>query len=143
MRKIVAGIDMGSQTTRVVICGINNNSIPKVLASVQGKTVGMRHGYITEHAEATKVLRKLFTQAQRIAKVKPTELYVAIGGVSLSAHRVRTSIRISKKNSEISLLDTEQILEKAEDMLLNKIPNTPCQSNIKLMTNISWEIILE
>lgn len=142
MKRTIAGIDIGSHTTRVVICDVNpNSSAPRIRSTAQTKTVGVRHGYITEHEDVIKTLSKAFLQAESAVKTKINALYVSLGGLSLDANRVRATVNISRKDGEVSIIDTEQILEKAEDILLSRISNRRILHGIPLQYKVDENII--
>ena len=67
---IIVGLDIGTSTIRTVVCRVPNNShVPEVIGSSDTAAFGLRHGYITNHQEAVKSIRRSVKAAEKIAGI--------------------------------------------------------------------------
>ena len=85
MRKIYAGIDIGSSQVKVVIAAPGESpELPmQILATGTAMSKGMRHGYILDAKEATRSIREALHRAASQAKVRVRRARVALGGIGL------------------------------------------------------------
>jgi len=116
--KITVGIDIGTHTTRVVVLGYNKeNSDPRIVATGQSQTEGMRLGYINNIDRAVVSLKKAIKQAEDTLGTKIHSAYVSIGGISLGSVIANGSVIISRADQEITALDISKALADSEENL--------------------------
>ena len=116
--KITVGIDIGTHTTRVVVLGYNKeNSDPRIVATGQAQTEGMRLGYINNIDRAVVSLKKAIKQAEDTLGTKIHSAYVSIGGISLGSVVANGSVIISRADQEITALDISKALADSEENL--------------------------
>ena len=116
--KITVGIDIGTHTTRVVVLGYNKeNSDPRIVATGQSQTEGMRLGYINNIDRAVVSLKKAIKQAEDTLGTKIHSAYVSIGGISLGSVIANGSVIISRADQEITALDISKALADREENL--------------------------
>ena len=116
--KITVGIDIGTHTTRVVVLGYNKeNSDPRIIATGQAQTEGMRLGYINNIDRAVISLKKAIKQAEDTLGTKIHFAYVSIGGISLGSVVANGSVIISRADQEITALDISKALADSEEKL--------------------------
>ena len=116
--KITVGIDIGTHTTRVVVLGYNKeNSDPRIVATGQSQTEGMRLGYINNIDRAVVSLKKAIKQAEDTLGTKIHSAYVSIGGISLGSVVANGSVIISRADQEITALDISKALADSEENL--------------------------
>jgi len=116
--KITVGIDIGTHTTRVVVLGYNKeNSDPRIIATGQAQTEGMRLGYINNIDRAVISLKKAIKQAEDTLGTKIHFAYVSIGGISLGSVVANGSVIISRADQEITALDISKALADSEENL--------------------------
>ena len=116
--KITVGIDIGTHTTRVVVLGYNKeNSDPRIVATGQAQTEGMRLGYINNIDRAVVSLKKAIKQAEDTLGTKIHSAYVSIGGISLGSVIANGSVIISRADQEITALDISKALADSEENL--------------------------
>lgn len=109
------GIDIGTQTTRVVVINRGNSrEKPSVIATSSAPTNGMRRGYITNIDLVAESLRKAVASAEKIAGFKIKRAFVSIGGISLSSITSVGSVITSKADQEITNLDVTKAISLAE-----------------------------
>jgi len=118
------GIDIGTQSLKLVITeAVHTNQVPKILHAIESPSHGFRHGYIVDQEKANESLGLLLEKVSREYREKITKARFAIGGIGLCSQYVRTSIDISQKNNEISEKHVEEVIQKSEDLFINKYPN--------------------
>jgi cell division protein FtsA len=105
---IIAGIDMGSSTTRVVITEhTETDAQPRVIGIGKMETMGISKGYVVHEAEAVQSLLQAITRAEKMAGVQLERAYISIGGISLETHHITTQIELTKReitDRDISML---------------------------------------
>ncbi len=112
------GIDIGSQTTKVVILGFDKNKKDSVIvATGNTETNGMRFGYVNNVEAVAESIRKAVKQAENILGIKVRRAYLSIGGISLSSVISTGSVIISKADQEITNLDVSKVIANSEENL--------------------------
>lgn len=112
------GIDIGTNTTKVVVTGFNKetNSLC-LLATGTSETEGMRLGYITNIDLVAKSLDKAIKQAEKTLGQKIRRACVSIGGISLGSYVSTGTVIISRADQEITDLDVSKVLANSEENL--------------------------
>ena len=125
MRKnTVVGIDIGTFYVKVVIAQIQHNGTPPhIIGTGSALARGLRHGYITSQNDIVDSLKKALEQAQKEADVKVDRAYVSIGGVGLEDKYSNGEAIVSRANSEVSEIDTENALAEAEARISRELMN--------------------
>ncbi len=117
-RKISCGIDVGTNTVRVVVLAYDNNSEePSIIGRGLAMSEGMRMGYITNPSFITNSIKHAITQAENTSGVKIKKAHVSIGGIGLSSVLGTGGAIISRADNEITILDIQNALAEAEDNL--------------------------
>jgi len=115
---INVGIDIGTNTTKVVVTGLNKeNNSPMTLATGYAETNGMHLGYITNIDLVAMSIKKAVTQAENTLGFKIRKAYISIGGISLSSTISTGSVIISRADQEITTLDINKALSGSEETL--------------------------
>ncbi|MFA6397268.1 MAG: cell division protein FtsA [Candidatus Paceibacterota bacterium] len=141
IRKISVGIDVGTYSTRVVVCEyLKNESVPKVIGTGISPSRGLRHGYVTNHTEASKGIKKAVNEAEKNSGIKIKRAVVSIGGISLSSETSTGDAVISKANDEVTTLDIIKAINLSEENL--KIPNKKIIHNIPIEYKLDGKEIL-
>ena len=131
---IAIGIDIGTYQVKVVVAsnnGENDNELPSIIGAGFAESKGMRHGYIINHADIIKSLKRAITQAEKTSGIKIKKAFLSLGGIGLSGIVSHGSIVISKADSEITDLDVKNALVDAE----GEIPKS-FSSNKKIIQSI-------
>ncbi len=120
MRNITAGLDVGTQTTRVVVCEkIQGEQYPRVIGLGSAPTRGMRHGYVVNQAHVSASVLRALKDAEKNSGVSVKRVMLGVGGVTLACETSSGSAIISKADSEVTHLDVEKaILESEEELTL-------------------------
>jgi cell division protein FtsA len=119
---IIAGIDMGSSTTRVVITEhTDTDAQPRVIGVGKMETLGISKGYVVHEAEAVQSLSTAISRAEKMAGVQLERAYVSVGGISLETHHKKTELQLTRREvteKDISLLQyqvTEEFLHTVKN----------------------------
>jgi cell division protein FtsA len=117
-RKITCGIDVGTNTVRVVILAYEKNlDTPTIIGRGFAITEGMRMGYIVNTNSVIESIRSAINQAEKTSGIKIKKANLSIGGIGLSSMLGTGSAIISRADNEITILDIQNSLAEAEDGL--------------------------
>lgn len=118
-RSIITGIDIGTTTTRVVVCETSNDdgALPRIIGTGFAPSFGLRHGYVVDPHEAVKGVKAALAIAEKAAGVPLRRARISIGGISLESMLSHGTVMISRADGEISPLDIEKVIEASEDAL--------------------------
>jgi cell division protein FtsA len=105
--RVIAGLDIGSAKTTVVIAeamgDLHRQTSLKVLGVGQTRTTGLRRGIVADIEETTRSIKKAIEDAERMAGTKIESIYAGIAGEHV---RAMTSTGIVAVNGdEISRAD--------------------------------------
>ena len=121
-KNIAVGIDIGTHTTRVVVCEFVKGEIaPRILGTGMAHSRGLRHGYVVNIEDAGKGISRAAAEAEKNSGIKIKRAYVSIGGISLDATSGTGSAVISRADGQVTALDVNKAMEESENNL--KIPN--------------------
>jgi cell division protein FtsA len=94
--RVIAGLDIGSAKTTVVIAeatgDLHRQTTLKILGVGQARTTGLRRGIVADIEETTRSIKKAIEDAERMAGTKIESIYAGIAGVARSGddqHRNR------------------------------------------------------
>ena len=116
---IIVGLDIGTSTIRTVICKPSETGhSPEVIAYSDTPAFGLRHGYITNHHEAIKSIRRSIKTAEKMSGgVQVKKLFIAAGGIGLSSYISTGAVMITRADSEITQIDLETAVAQAREQL--------------------------
>jgi cell division protein FtsA len=118
------GIDIGTQNIKIVITDIQSGTNePRIIHAIESQSHGIRNGYIVDNAKALDSLLYIIKKTEREYKQKITKGRFVLGGIGLESYTLKTSFTIQKKNSTIDESAIQGILQKSEDLFLDKYPN--------------------
>ena len=120
-QKISVGIDIGTYQIKVVVAesilAEDGSYIPRIIATGEAESKGLRHGYIINISDVTRCIKIAISQAEKNAKIKIKRGYISIGGIGLSSLVGKGSVMITKADLEITDLDVKNVLTEAENSL--------------------------
>ncbi len=120
-QKISVGIDIGTYQIKVVVTesflAEDGTYIPKIIATGEAESKGLRHGYIMNIADATRCIKLAVCQAEKVSKTKIKRAYISYGGIGLGSIVGKGSVMITKADLEITDLDVKNVLSEAENSL--------------------------
>ena len=118
MRNISIGIDIGSQTTRIVVGEFGKGEKnPKIIGIGERPTEGVRHGYVTDFDLAVKSVKETVLLAEKSSGIKIKRAFVSLSGVTLRGNVESGVAIISKADGEVTNLDTNKALQDCEENL--------------------------
>ena len=136
-RNIVAGIDVGSAYTRVVICEYSKKDYPPhILAAVRKPTKGMRYGYVIDATEVGKSIRDTLLEAQKQSGVKLKSAVLGCGGVALGTVISSGTVAVARADAEVTELDVNRAIAASEASVSER-------PNIKILHAIPLEFKLD
>ena len=118
---LTIGIDFGTNTIKIIVAESIPNQSPRIISNIESPSHGFRHGYIVDQDRAIEsfnlALVKLATAGHKVLKAR-----IAFGGVGLKSQYIRTSID-NIKNNEVAERHVHEVVQKAEDLFIEKYPN--------------------
>jgi cell division protein FtsA len=113
--RVIAGLDIGSAKTTVVIAeavgDISRQPTIKVLGVGQARTTGLRRGIVSDIEETTRSIKKAVEDAERMAGVKIESIYAGIAGEHVRAMISKGIVAVN--GDEISRSDVNRANEVA------------------------------
>lgn len=141
-RHIVAGLDIGTAAIRLVVSEVvPESSVPRVLCQIKRESRGLKRGYIINFDETLENLREAVKEAERQAKVKLKNVYLAIGGITLDAKVASGQIAVSKADLEIGEGDVSRAIETSRANL-GDFPNRQIIHSIPFAFKLDGERVL-
>ncbi len=135
---IIAGIDIGSTTTRVIITEHAGTGMsPRVIGVGKSETIGISKGYVVHEEEAVRSLITAIRMAEKMANIKLERAYVCIGGISLETHHRTSSINLTKK--DISSKDILTLHHEVTEQFLDHTKNKSVLHTIPLQYKLDGE----
>jgi len=118
------GIDIGTHSIKIIIAEEKaQNSQPRILYATESPSHGFRNGYIIDIDAASNSLAVALKKIETNAKIQVEQARFSISGIGLSSQYVRTSIDISKRDDEITDSHIAEVIQKSEQLFLQKYPN--------------------
>lgn len=112
------GIDVGSETTRVVVGEFSaGEKNPKIIGVGESPSVGLRHGYVSDPVMAATSVEQAIRLAEKSAGIKIKRAFISVSGASLKSENSAGEAIISKANGEVTNLDINRALQDSEDNL--------------------------
>jgi len=117
-RNIVTGIDIGTNTTRVIIAEIAKESgLPHIVGMGSAESKGMRSGYVVNINEITKSVRAALNMAEKDSGIRARSVFLSIGGIGLESFVGHGSVMISRADNEVTDMDMEKVVVAAKEKL--------------------------
>src|ERR687889_1637161 len=109
--RLVAGLDIGSAKTTIVIAEVVGEK-PKrpgvrVLGVGEARTTGMRRGVVADIEETTRSVRRALDEATRMAGVQPETAFVGIAGEHVRAMTSQGIVAVA--GAEITKSDVDRV----------------------------------
>ena len=125
MRKnIVTGIDIGTYNIKVVITQLGlDGAPPHIIGTGSSLSHGLRNGYIINKQDAISSIQQAFEQAEKEAGVKVGKTYVGIGGIGVEDLHSHGEAIVSRINSEVTEVDTDNAIADSEAKMSRELIN--------------------
>lgn len=112
MSHIVAAIDIGSNTVRVVTGEIRDDRIV-LLARSSAQSAGVRGGYITNKTDAAMAVKKALRLTEKQIGKPITEIYTTAGGGPLSVAVNTSSVAVSHGDGVVTSADIDNAVRRS------------------------------
>ena len=153
-RNIIAGIDAGSSSVRVIIAEQKKDGGLSILGASQKQSEGIRRGYITNIEDAAKSIKGAVKATEKMSGLPVKRAVVAIGGIGLGSLKSKGSVMISRADGEVTDYDIRRAVDQSEANLSNlanrkiihsiplhfKIDNSPVLGRASGMTGGKLEV---
>jgi len=116
-KRIATGIDVGTHSTRVVVVEHSRGEAPMIIGTGVSETRGLRHGYITNKADAMRSITAAIASAEKMAGFKIKIAILSVGGISLESSISHGTAIISRASGEVSEIDLRKATTEAEENL--------------------------
>lgn len=128
MRKIYTGIDIGSDSVKVVVAEINKGNF-YVLASTSVESKGIKKGIVINREEATRTLEKAIDEIEKKIGVRIDKAIISVPSHGRKLKIVSGNIKLKNENISVTGADINKVLEDAvtgniddEDELVTVVP---------------------
>ncbi|QQG37756.1 MAG: cell division protein FtsA [Candidatus Kaiserbacteria bacterium] len=144
MRKVYAGIDIGTYHVKCVLAApADNPEAPmQILGTGTSISRGMRHGYIVDGKETQKSIRDALQKAQAAAKVKIQRARVAMGGVGLDEIRSTGEVTLTPSGGLVTDREIDRALKESEKRAASKLVNRTIIHTIPLEFRVDGTKVL-
>ncbi|HVD59404.1 MAG TPA: cell division protein FtsA [Gemmatimonadaceae bacterium] len=113
--RVIAGLDIGSAKTTVVIAeavgDVHRQPSIKILGVGQARTTGLRRGIVSDIEETTRSIKKAIEDAERMAGTNIDSIYAGIAGEHVRAMTSKGIVAVN--GDEISRADVNRANEVA------------------------------
>lgn len=128
MRKIYTGIDIGSDTVKIVVAEIDKDNF-YVLASTSKKSKGIKRGLVVDREAAAESLEEAINDIEKQIGVRIDKAVVSVPSHGRKLQIVSGNIKLKPENNRVSGTDINKVLEDAvygkvddEDELVTIVP---------------------
>ena len=110
MRKIVASLDLGSSSLKLIVGEVFKNKV-NVLACVTNSSRGIKNGFIVNPESAVESLEELFYKANEMIGIKIKKVIVAIPPLNYESYMAEGSSTIRHEDNIITIDDVSKSLD--------------------------------
>ena len=135
MENIITGIDIGSNTIKLVVGQKDNDGYINIIGGVEVPSEGISRGTISSLEDAVSSIKKLIEQAERMIGIQLEHVYLGITGTHISSQNSHGVVAIAKPDGEIRSEDIERALNSAQAVAS---PN-----NYEIMNILPQEFIVD
>ncbi|QQR93487.1 cell division protein FtsA [bacterium] len=112
MKKIIAGIDIGSTKIACIVSSVKDGEEPKVIGVASQPSMGIKKGVVVNIDQATKAISMVVEAAERMAGVRVNSVYITVNGKHLTSTNNKGVVATADPN-EISQNDVLRAIESA------------------------------
>jgi cell division protein FtsA len=110
---IIAGIDIGNATAKVVVAAARQGQPEVVGIGVASSTSALSGGDIVDLPEAVANVRSALSQAATMAGVPVRRAWVAVSGVLMGTQTSRGVVAVARADQEITETDIKRVVDAA------------------------------
>ncbi len=118
MRKIIASVDMGSNTIKIIVAEVINDKL-HVLATSDTYTKGIKKGLVINEEEVVKSLREGLKKVEEILGLKINKIIVKVPEIDAD---FSLGEGISTITNEEKIIDGKDIVRALQASIYNRIP---------------------
>ena len=119
MREIIASIDIGSATLKLVVAEILNDRF-NVLCALDEESRGVKKGVICEVQETSYAIKRLLNKAEKILGVKVPKAIISINEDTADFKIGIGSVSITSEDKEVTNADISRVLKSSRQ---DQVPN--------------------
>ncbi|OGY54731.1 MAG: cell division protein FtsA [Candidatus Buchananbacteria bacterium RIFCSPLOWO2_01_FULL_56_15] len=114
-RELIAGLDVGSTTVRLVVGQRSDDSDQPahIIAAAEVPATGINRGVITSIDDAVSSISTCLEKAERMAGAPVPSVWVGISGSHITSQESRGVIAVGRSDGEITEADVERAIEAA------------------------------
>jgi cell division protein FtsA len=109
---IIAGLDIGSTTVRLVVGQVNNNEL-QIIGAVSSPSAGINKGAVKSIEDVTSSISACLEKAERLVGVPITSVWVSINSPHIKCEKSRGVVAVGRSDGEINGDDVDRALEAA------------------------------
>lgn len=139
LEKNIVGIDIGSQTTRIIVAEETGklHVPPKILGIGSSESFGVRHGYIISSREIAVSINEAVRNVEKSSGHEIKRAYVSVGGIGLSSEFGKGAVGSSRPDGEITEEDITNVISITQQTF------TQQKKNIKILHAIPLKYRLD
>ncbi len=111
-QRIIAGLDIGTTKICAVIGDVKSDGIIEIIGVGTHPSRGLKRGVVVNIDSTVESIRQAMDEAQRIAGVEVSSVYVGIAGGHIMG--MNTTGIIAVKNQEITAREIDKVIEAAQ-----------------------------
>lgn len=134
-REILAGLDIGTSFVRCAICEVDQRGEWNIIGLGCSPSQGIKKGTVVDIESTARCIEEAVDQAQRMAGVDVTSVYVGVSNTHASLIVNRGIVAVSSDDKEITEDDVERVLQAA------RVINLP--SNREILDVIPRQYIID
>ncbi|MDR1725087.1 MAG: cell division protein FtsA [Bacteroidales bacterium] len=123
-KKFIVGLDIGTTKVKVFIGIKNKDGKIEIIGMGSTESVGVERGEVVNPGKTADSIKKAIAQAEEIAKVKVSEVYVGVAGYHIQSRTVQGSMTRMSPNE---LITEDEVYKLHEDQ---KYANKPAGTDI-------------
>jgi len=115
---LIVGLDIGTTKIGVIIGEIDENGALNIVGVGVSPSDGLRKGVVINIDKTVRAISKAVEEAELMAGVDVTEVYVGIAGDHIRSINSKGVIAVSRADHEITETDVERVIEAAKAVRL-------------------------
>lgn len=127
MANIITGLDIGSSQIKCVVAEEKKDGL-SIITAIKHPSSGMRRGLLVNVEDATRILRDLVVDLQKISKKTVHNIFVNVNGENIKPRSSRGVVVVSRPDQEIQQDDIEKVIQGSRAVKLS--PNYLILHNI-------------
>ena len=137
MRRIIASLDVGSNSIKLVVGEIFKKKL-NIIAAVDVPSRGIKKGYVINPESATEAIKDLFDKAEHIIGLKVTKVIVNVPAFSTDCFISEGEIKITNEDKVITSTDINNCMNVATKDAVS--PNMLLVSSVPTVFKVNGEI---